>query len=70
MEKKEFCYADKLEQLMRTNRFMLIANAAYYIYIAALLGVSLVRGERSVGLCGMLLCLIAVNLLMNKTLRY
>ena len=54
MEQKEFRYADKVEQLRRTNNFMVIAYTAFYVYVLALMGVSLARGERSLGLCGMI----------------
>ena len=39
MEQKEFRYADKVEQLMRTNQFMTLAYTAYYLYIMVLLAV-------------------------------
>ena len=51
---KEFLYADKTEQLRRTNNFLVLAYTAYYMYIMALLLASFVRGERSLGLCGMI----------------
>ena len=54
MEQKEFRYADKVEQLKRTNNFMMLAYTAYYVYVMALLLTSLLRGERSPGLCGMI----------------
>lgn len=53
MENKGFRYADKAEQLQRTNNFMMLAYTAYYLYIMALLATSFFRGERSLGLCGM-----------------
>ena len=58
----EFQFADKTQQLMRTNRFMVIANTAYYLYIMALLLVSAVRGERSVGFCGLIAVLVFISL--------
>ena len=54
MEQKEFLFADKVQQLIRTNRFMAIAVTAYYMYIAALLTVSVIRGERTIGFCGLI----------------
>ena len=51
---KEFRYADKIEQLKRTNNFLMLAYTAYYMYIMALLVTSFIRGERSIGLCGMI----------------
>ena len=65
MEKKEFRYADKVEQLMKTNNFMVISNTAYYAYIAALLAASVIRQERSVGFCGMIATMVAITLLVS-----
>ena len=58
----EFRFADKTQQLMRTNRFMVIANVTYYVYIMALLMVSAIRGERSVGFCGLIAVLVVISL--------
>lgn len=52
--KVEFQFADKTQQMIRANRFVAIALTAYFLYLLALLGVSFLRGERSLGLCGML----------------
>ncbi len=65
MENKEFRFADKVEQLMRTNRFMVIANTAYYLYVIVLLAASVLRGERSVGFCGMIITLVIVTLIIS-----
>ena len=54
MVNSEFRFADKTEQLKRTNNFMVIAYTAFYVYILALMAASLIRGERSLGLCGMI----------------
>ena len=61
----EFRFADKTEQLIRTNRFMVIAVTAYYVYLAALLTVSAMRGERSVGFCGLIGVMIGTTLLIT-----
>lgn len=63
MEKKEFLYADKKHQLIRANRFTALANTVYYIYIAMLLLVSVLRGERSAGFCGLIGVLVAISLI-------
>ena len=65
MEKKGFRYADKTEQLKKTNNFMVISNTAYYAYIAALLTASVVRQERSVGFCGMIAAMVGITLLVS-----
>ncbi len=65
MENKEFRFADKTEQLMRTNRFMVIANSAYYLYIIALLAVSFLRGERTLGFCGLIIAMVVITLIIS-----
>ena len=65
MEKREFRYADKVQQLIRSNRFMALAVTAYYLYIAMLLTASVVRGERSIGFCGLIGGMVAVMLLIT-----
>ena len=61
----EFRFADKTEQLIRTNCFMVIAVTAYYVYLAALLAVSVMRGERSAGFCGLIGVMIGITLLIT-----
>ena len=61
MENKTFRYADKVEQLKKTNNFMVLAYTAYYMYIMALLLASFVRGERSIGLCGMIGVMVLIS---------
>ncbi len=65
MENKEFRFADKTEQLMRTNRFMTLAYSAYYVYVMVLLAVSALRGERSMGFCGLIITMAAIVLLVS-----
>ena len=65
MEQKEFRYADKVEQLKRTNNFMMMAYTAYYVYIMALLLTSFLRGERSLGLCGMIGVMAVISLVVS-----
>ena len=59
---QEFQYADKIQQLMRANSFLVMANTVYYIYIALLLTASVVRGERSLGFCGFIGTIVGVSL--------
>ena len=65
MENKEFRFADKTEQLIRTNRFMAIAYTAYFLYIMALLAVSVLRGERTLGFCGLIMVMVAITLIIS-----
>ena len=58
----EFQFADKTQQLIRSNRFMAVAVTAYFLYVLALLAVSVIRGERSLGLCGMIASLVTLVL--------
>lgn len=62
-EKNVFQYADKTQQLIRANSFMVLANTVYYIYMALLLAVSVIIGERSLGFCGFIGVLVAISLL-------
>ena len=62
MEEKRFLYADKHEQLKRTNRFLTIGYVVYYLYVMVMLGVSLSRGERSPGYCGMIAFMVVIAL--------
>ena len=65
MKQQEFRYADKTEQLIRTNRFMAIAYTAYFLYVMALLAVSVLRGERTLGFCGLIMVMVAITLLIS-----
>ena len=58
----EFRYADKEQQLIRTNSFVALANTVYYAYVMLMLVASLVRGERSPGFCGMIAVIALVSL--------
>ena len=54
-EKKQdnlFVYADKTQQLIRANRFLMLASTSYYLYVMALLAVSVAFGIRSLGFVG------------------
>lgn len=51
MEKKEFQYADKTEQLYRANKFLAGSIMVYYMYVMALIISSAMRGERSPLFC-------------------
>ena len=63
--KKEFQFADKTQQLIRANRFLATAITAYFMYIIALLAVSVLRGERSLGFCGLIGTMVVITLLIT-----
>ena len=60
---KQFRFADKTQQLIKANGFLALANTIYYVYIALLLTASVIRGERSLGLCGFIGTIVGVALL-------
>ena len=62
---KEFLYADKKQQLMRANRFLMIGYTVYYLYVLLMLVTSLSRGERSLGYCGLIGVMILISLGVN-----
>ena len=57
-----FLYADKIQQLIRANRFLVIGYVVYYAYVMLMLLASLLRGERSPGYCGMIGTLVLISL--------
>lgn len=59
----EFQYADKLQQLIRANRFMVMAVTTYFVYVMCLLLVSVLRGERTPGFCGFIAIMMVVALI-------
>ena len=65
MENKGFKYADKEQQLIRTNQFMALAVTAYFVYVAVMLFVSAMRGERSGGFCLMIGIMVAITLIIT-----
>lgn len=62
MGTKEFLYADKEQQLIRANRFMAIANTTYYLYVMAMLAISVIQGVRSAGFAGFIAIMVVVAL--------
>lgn len=66
----QFLLADKTEQLMRANRFMAISVTVYFMYVIALLAISVMRGERSLGFSGLIAIWIAVTLLTTWILYF
>jgi len=60
-EKKQFRYADRGEQIKRTNRFMVIGYIIYYVAALVVVWISGFRGFRSMGYCGMLTGIVIVS---------
>jgi len=58
----EFLYADQTQQLIRANSFMAVASTCYYLYIMALLAISVVFKIRSAGFVGFIAVLVLVAL--------
>lgn len=75
-----FIYADKGQQFIRANRFMILASTIYYLYMAVLLGISVAVGLRSMGFVGLIFTMMAITIVLNlvifkrnpksKVLRY
>lgn len=51
-ENKAFQYAEKEQQRVRANGFLVLANTVYFVYVLLMIFVSVVRGERSSGFFG------------------
>lgn len=60
-EKKNFRYADRSVQIQRTNRFMIIGYAIYYLASLAIVWISGMRGFRTMGYCTMLSGIVAIS---------
>ena len=60
-----FIYADKGQQFIRANRFMVLAATIYYLYMMVLLVVSVAIGMRSLGFAGYILFMILVSTAVN-----
>lgn len=63
METKKFRYADKNEQLIRTNRLLVLNFGVFYSMVLAVLAASLINGERTMGFCGAIAVIMIVSLL-------
>ena len=61
MEEKKYRYADRSEQIKRTNRFMTLGYLIFYVVVVAIIWISGLRGFRSLGYCGMLTAIIATS---------
>ncbi len=64
-------YADKTQQLIRANRFLMIGYFVYYIAVILMLAFSYWQGERSQGFCTMIfvmvvVCMVTIALLIKK----
>ena len=61
-KEKAFIYADKEQQLIRANRFMTIASTSYYLYVMALLVISVILQIRSLGFAGYIAFMVVIAL--------
>ncbi len=61
-DEKAFFYADKTQQLLRANGFMTMAITVYYLYIIAILIVSVAVGIRSFGFAGFIAVSVVISL--------
>ena len=57
-----FIYADKEQQLIRANRFMALASTIYYLYMIALVAVSVAARLRSIGFAGLIIVMVLITL--------
>lgn len=57
-EQKSYRYADRREQIKRTNRFMALGYLVFYLVVIAIVWISGLRGFRSMGYCMMLSCVV------------
>ena len=57
-----FVYADKEQQLLRTNKFMALASTCYYLYVMVLLAISAILKIRSLGFVGYIAFMVIVAL--------
>lgn len=48
-ENKKYRFADKNQQLIAANRFMLIVYSIYFFFALGIVGIACIRGARSVG---------------------
>lgn len=60
--KKVFLYADKEEQLKKSNRFLVITYTIFYMFVSSIVLISAFRGLRTVGFTTTLLAIITLIL--------
>ena len=59
-QQKKYLYADKAEQIKRTNKFLTMGVIVYYIWILGLVWIAALRGVRTTGYAGMITALILI----------
>lgn len=59
-QQKKYFYADKAEQIKRTNKFLTMGVIVYYIWILGLVWIAALRGVRTTGYAGMITALILI----------
>ena len=60
-EEKDFRYADRGEQLRRTNRFMALGYIVFYLVVLMVVWIAHIRGFRTVGYCSMVTVLVIAS---------
>ncbi len=70
MEKneQEFLYADKEEQMRKSNRFLALGYIVYYVVVLGVVLTACLRGVRSVGYTGMLTTIIVLIIIVTLIL--
>ncbi len=68
MEEKRFLYADKKQQIMKSNRMLILGYVVFYLFVSAILVTACLRGVRSVGYTMMLEMVIVVIILVTAIL--
>ena len=73
-EQKTYRYADRKEQIKRTNRFMVVGYIIFYLVVTAIVWISGLRGFRSIGYCMMLTTIVlattAVTMVSYAKMQY
>lgn len=67
-EQKTYRYADRNEQIKRTNRFMVVGYIIFYLVVTAIVWISGLRGFRSMGYCMMLTVIALTTTAITMTL--
>ena len=67
-EQKTYRYADRKEQIKRTNQFMVVGYIIFYLVVTAIVWISGLRGFRSMGYCMMLTVIVLTTTAITMTL--
>lgn len=66
--KPKYRYADKKEQLIRANKFLLISNAIYFFFALGIVIIACIRGVRTVGYTGAVVVISLADLIISFSL--